>query len=257
MAAADTTPTFDAASARISLSHALLQAAARHGKSRIALEDPARKPLSYGNLVLGALVLGRKLAGPMPPTGAWAASWRAKVTAPPQSWRSQPREFKDLFEAASFGQRQHGTPLRFVRIERVEARGWPSRMSAMGFWAERPLPTDRVRRWWGVEVTSIYDGSSSSPLLSGLMWTGVYDECLQAEYTGIALEYGTEPTDEVIACLRAEQWPELHPEADGATRSAIKKRFRDAFYTDTPGWKQPIVDQGLAAARQAVAGLAG
>jgi hypothetical protein len=115
----------------------------------------------------------------------------------------------------------------------------------------------RARAWWGPEVTSIYDGSSSSALLSGLMWTGVYDECPQAEYTGIALEYGTEPTDEVIACLRAEQWLELHPEADAATRSAIKKRFRDAFYTDTPAWKQAIVEQGLAAAHKAVAGLAG
>lgn len=55
-------PAFDAAGARITLFRALLQAVSRHGKARIALEDPERKPLSYGNLVLGALVLGRKLA---------------------------------------------------------------------------------------------------------------------------------------------------------------------------------------------------
>jgi 2,4-dienoyl-CoA reductase-like NADH-dependent reductase (Old Yellow Enzyme family) len=34
-----------------------------------------------------------------------AAKLGAKVSAPPQYWRSQPRELKDLFEAASFGQR--------------------------------------------------------------------------------------------------------------------------------------------------------
>ncbi|MFA6965161.1 AMP-binding protein [Bosea sp. (in: a-proteobacteria)] len=56
-------PVFDEAGARITLFRALLQAVSRHGKVRIALEDPERKPLSYGNLVLGALVLGRKLAG--------------------------------------------------------------------------------------------------------------------------------------------------------------------------------------------------
>ncbi len=115
----------------------------------------------------------------------------------------------------------------------------------------------RARAWWGAEVTSIYDGSSSSALLTGLMWNSVYEECPQAEYTGIALEYGTEPMDEVITCLRAEQWLELHPEADAATRAAIKQRFRDAFYTDTPAWKQAIVEQGLAAARAAIAGLGG
>lgn len=34
-----------------------------------------------------------------------AASLGARVVAPKQYWRSQPREFKDLFDAASFGQR--------------------------------------------------------------------------------------------------------------------------------------------------------
>ncbi len=56
-------PVFDAAGARITLFQALLQAVSRHGKGRVAVEDAERKPLSYGNLVLGALVLGRKLAG--------------------------------------------------------------------------------------------------------------------------------------------------------------------------------------------------
>jgi acyl-[acyl-carrier-protein]-phospholipid O-acyltransferase/long-chain-fatty-acid--[acyl-carrier-protein] ligase len=53
---------FNPAEARITLFRALIKASARHGKARIALEDPERKPLSYGNLILGALVLGRKLA---------------------------------------------------------------------------------------------------------------------------------------------------------------------------------------------------
>jgi len=54
--------TFDAAGARITIFRALLQTIAQHGKNRIALEDPERQPISYGRLVLGALVLGRKLA---------------------------------------------------------------------------------------------------------------------------------------------------------------------------------------------------
>lgn len=32
----------------------------------------------------------------------------------------------------------------------------------------------RTRAWWGDAVTSIYDGSSTSPLLSGLMWNAAY-----------------------------------------------------------------------------------
>ncbi|MDP2008490.1 MAG: M14 family metallopeptidase [Rubrivivax sp.] len=115
----------------------------------------------------------------------------------------------------------------------------------------------RARAWWGAEVTSIYDGSSASALLSGLMWMSAYQECPQAEYTGIALEYGTAPMAEVVAALRAEQWMENHPEAPAEARAALKQRMRDAFYTDTPEWKQRILAQGRDAALQAVAGLAG
>ncbi len=57
------TPRFDAAGARITIFRALLQVVSRFGKDRIALEDPQRQPITYGRLVLGALVLGRKLAG--------------------------------------------------------------------------------------------------------------------------------------------------------------------------------------------------
>jgi hypothetical protein len=115
----------------------------------------------------------------------------------------------------------------------------------------------RTRAWWGSEVTSTYDGSSASAPLTGLMWMSAYEECAQAEYTGIALEFGTVPTAEVITALRGDQWMENHPEAPDGERQAVKRRMRDAFYTDTVQWKQRIVEQGRAAALQAVAGLAG
>ena len=116
----------------------------------------------------------------------------------------------------------------------------------------------RARAWWGQEVTSIYDGSSTSAMLTGLMWNAIYDECPQAEYTGIALEYGTVPIMEVIEALRGDQWLENHPEIDAVAleqRHAIKRRMRDAFYTDTDAWKQRVVEQAVLAARQAVSGL--
>ncbi len=58
---------FDLESGRMTLFSALLAAVARHGKGGIALEDPERKPLTYGRLVLGSLVLGRKLAAQTKP----------------------------------------------------------------------------------------------------------------------------------------------------------------------------------------------
>ena len=114
----------------------------------------------------------------------------------------------------------------------------------------------RARAWWGNDVTSIYDGSSSSARLSGLMWLAAYQECPQAEYTGIAMEYGTVPVMDVMTALRADQWLENHPEAGEAQRRAIKQQVRDAFYTDTDEWKERIVEQAAEVAFQAVRGLA-
>ena len=114
----------------------------------------------------------------------------------------------------------------------------------------------RARAWWG-DVTSIYDGSSTSALLTGMMWLAAYEECPQAEYTGLALEYGTLPQADVMAALRADQWLENHPEASDDQRRAIKQQVRDAFYTDTDRWKEQIVEQAVDAAYGAVRGLSG
>ncbi len=113
----------------------------------------------------------------------------------------------------------------------------------------------RTRAWWGSQVTSIYDGSSSSALLQGLMWKVIFEACPQAEYTGIALEYGTLPIDAMIAALRADHWLEMHPEAPADQAAAIKQQMRDAFYVDTPEWKQQLLAQAQEAARQALDGL--
>jgi hypothetical protein len=113
----------------------------------------------------------------------------------------------------------------------------------------------RARAWWGAQVTSMYDGSSESALLTGLMWGAAGQECPCAEYTGVAMEYGTVPFNEVIDALRADQWLENHPDAPPAQRTRIKRQIRDAFYTDTDVWKARIIEQGSAAAYQAVSGL--
>lgn len=117
----------------------------------------------------------------------------------------------------------------------------------------------RARAWWGgggaTPVTSIYDGSSTSPLLTGLMWESAYQECPQAEVTGIALEYGTQPVLQVLHALRAEHWLNGHPEAPPALAEAIRQQVLAAFYTDTHAWKGQIISQARQALFQAVDGL--
>jgi hypothetical protein len=113
----------------------------------------------------------------------------------------------------------------------------------------------RAKAWWGQGITSIYDGSSTSPMLTGLMWMSAYKECPQAEYTGIAMEYGTQPTDKVMHALRGDHWLQLHPEAPAALRQQIKQDLMDAFYVDTDAWRTQIVEQAMEAMQQAATGL--
>ena len=123
----------------------------------------------------------------------------------------------------------------------------------------------RASQWWGnagnasgeTPVTSIYNGSSTSAFLTGLMWMAAYEEAPQAEYTAIAMEYGTVPVMEVLQALRAEHWLTNHPNAPAAQTAQIKQQLLDAFYVDTDDWKGQIVSQGRQAMFQAIDGLTG
>lgn len=117
----------------------------------------------------------------------------------------------------------------------------------------------RARQWWdgngATPVTSIYDGSSTSAFLTGLMWSAFYEECPQGEYTGLALEYGTQPFPEVTQALRAEHWLHQHPEAPAALASQIKQQMMDAFYVNTDAWKEQVLSQAWECFFQAADGL--
>jgi hypothetical protein len=118
----------------------------------------------------------------------------------------------------------------------------------------------RAKHWWGghgsTPITSIYDGSSLSARLTGMMFAAVYEECPQAEYTGIALEYGTVPFTDVLQALRADHWLHEHPEAPAHLQAQIHQGMRDAFYVDSDAWRAQIVVQARQAMFQAVDGLA-
>ena len=69
----------------------------------------------------------------------------------------------------------------------------------------------RTRSWWGDEVTSFLDGSSSSATLSGVNYNAMYDECRGVPYAGIALEFGTLPMRDMLRTAR-------RPVADESSR---------------------------------------
>jgi hypothetical protein len=123
-----------------------------------------------------------------------------------------------------------------------------------------PATIARARQWWGGQgatpVTSIYDGSSISALLTGMLFNAAYEECPQAEYTGIALEYGTVTMIQTLQALLAEHWLHFHPAAPAPLAAHIKQQMKHAFYTDTDEWKVQVLQQANDVLLQAAGGLA-
>ena len=105
------------------------------------------------------------------------------------------------------------------------ASGRAAWASAASRAASTRRPCSAPVREQGEHLTSIYDGNSTSAPLKGLMWLAAYQECAQAEYTGIALEYGTPPTMEMIDALRRPVGRE--PPA-GTARAARPHQAADA-----------------------------
>lgn len=114
----------------------------------------------------------------------------------------------------------------------------------------------RARAAWGADVTSYYDGSSTSAELTGVLFHAFIDSCPGVEYTGIALEFGTLPFADVLQALRADQWLSNHADAGRDMRASIKRQIRDAFYPEADDWKGMVYGQARAACLQALRALA-
>ena len=119
-----------------------------------------------------------------------------------------------------------------------------------------PADIARAKAWWGSEVTSFFDGSSTSARVSGVISAAAYTECPRTEMTGMALEYGTYSLEHTLQALRAEHWLHNHPEAPAGQHEEIKRALRDTFYIDADDWKTMVYEQAKEACMQAVAALA-
>jgi len=115
----------------------------------------------------------------------------------------------------------------------------------------------RARQWWGPDITSVDTGTSQSVPLSGPIQMAIYEDCPQAQYTGICLEFGTLPLPQMIAAMRADHWLALHPEAPEPLQRRIRADMQQAFNPPSAAWQAQVWAQGLQAAEQALQGLHG
>ncbi len=113
---------------------------------------------------------------------------------------------------------------------------------------------DRARRIWGDMVVSGTAGESLSAPLTGTLDHGAEQMLPGVELTFAALEVGTVPLDQMVRTLRLANWQDRFA-PDDRRAAEISRLMRDAFYTDTPAWKQAVWTLGERMARQALAAL--
>ncbi|MCH8809951.1 MAG: DUF2817 domain-containing protein, partial [Proteobacteria bacterium] len=114
----------------------------------------------------------------------------------------------------------------------------------------------RANAWYDQDITSPYLGSSTSTELSGDNLAGMVAALPHAQLTGIALEYGTLPTEQVKLALRADNWLHLYGKVDSDQGRAIKAQVREAFYQDADDWKEMVWERAVETQRLALKGLA-
>ncbi len=113
----------------------------------------------------------------------------------------------------------------------------------------------RAESWYGGDITSPAQGNSASAELTGVNLVGIVEALPHAQVTGIALEYGTIATDDVIFALRADNWLHAHGDPASTKGQEIKAQIRDAFYQDADDWKQIIWERGINTQNLALKGL--
>jgi Protein of unknown function (DUF2817) len=114
----------------------------------------------------------------------------------------------------------------------------------------------RVREWFGDEVTTSEDGTSSSAPIQGDINNGVEAALPRANVTGITLEYGTVPLEDTLNAVRADNWLHIHGRLISDQGRDIKTEIRAAFYPETDEWKRLVFERSADVLERTLAGLA-
>jgi hypothetical protein len=119
----------------------------------------------------------------------------------------------------------------------------------------------RARAWWGDEVTSVTDGTSKSPPVTGSLIGAIEESLPHAETTSIGLEFGTVPLAEVVEAIRGDNWLYARGLRSGLSMESqlardIKTKIRDALTLHSDGWMEKVYARAADFVSKAYSGLA-
>ena len=112
-----------------------------------------------------------------------------------------------------------------------------------------------ARQWWGADVTSPASGESASEVIDGNVRMAFVHLCPQATVVAIAMEVGTQAQTQVMASLFADNWLYQKGDPHSAQGAAIRQQVRDAFFVDTPEWREQAMTRAMQIWQDAFKGM--
>lgn len=115
----------------------------------------------------------------------------------------------------------------------------------------------RLVNWHGAsEVTSVLAGDSVSPPVEGTIDVAYRNALGRERMTGLVIEFGTQERELVFGALRADNWLYAYGDAQGSEAATIKRGIREAFYVDTPQWREQVTARVFEVVERSGKGLA-
>ena len=98
----------------------------------------------------------------------------------------------------------------------------------------------RARAWYGDEMTSSEEGTSTSAVVVGVMVDSFPQELPDAEVTSIAIEYGTYPVVDVLNAVRADNWLHQRGDLGSPLGKSIKADIKERFFPSGDKWRDMV-----------------
>lgn len=114
---------------------------------------------------------------------------------------------------------------------------------------------NRARRWYGDSVPSAEVGKSGAPLVDGNIRMAFMSLCPNAEVTAIGIEVGTQPSDQIMMALYADNWLHLCGDPQSPLGQRIKSDMRRAFFPGERAWIEPVYARSMEIVDLAIQGL--
>ncbi len=120
-----------------------------------------------------------------------------------------------------------------------------------------PAERERLRAWYSHPPRPAVGVDTDCGIGGGLVDRELRQRLAGVELTGIRVEFGTYPSDDVWCAMIAENWLHARPGVSRCEAAEIEEDFLQSFYPDELKWRDRVMHGGIQILDHALAGVSG